>query len=159
MNKLHVETAGDREIIMRRAFDAPRHLVWEAYTNPELLKRWLLGPPDWSMIVCEVDLRVGGKFRFVWRKTGGTEMGMGGEYREVVAPERITQTELFDQDWTDGEAISRLVLTEENGGTVATTTVTYVSKETRDAVLQSGMADGVGISYDRLEKMLLEEAA
>lgn len=159
MNKLQVEPSGDREIVLTRVFDAPRHLVWEAYTRPELIRRWFLGPPEWSMIVCEVDPRVGGRYRYVWRKTDGTEMGMGGEYRAVVRPERIQLTELFDQDWTGGEAVATLTMVEENGKTTCTTTMRYVSKEIRDMVLQSGMTRGAAASYDRLDAIFAEQPA
>src|SRR5687767_4916477 len=93
---LNVTTPADREIVITRVFDAPRRLVWEAMSQPELLKRWLLGPPGWSMTVCENDLRVGGTFRNVWRNTEGAEMAMHGTYREVEAPERCVRTEIFD---------------------------------------------------------------
>jgi uncharacterized protein YndB with AHSA1/START domain len=101
-----VTTPSEREIAMTRVFDAPRKLVFEAFTRPELITRWLLGPPGWTMVVCEIDLRVGGAYRYVWRKDNGTEMGMGGVFREIVAPERIVQTEKFDNPWYEGEAIS-----------------------------------------------------
>src|SRR5215210_6281000 len=104
---LKVTTPTDREIVMARDFAAPRQLVFEALTTPRLLERWLLGPPGWSMVVCEVDLTVGGKYRYVWRHDRDrTEMGMGGVYREIVPPERIVQTESFDQSWYPGEALS-----------------------------------------------------
>ena len=100
---LKVTMHSDREIVMTRDFDAPRSLVFEAYTKPELLKRWLFGPDGWSFAVCEIDLKVGGKYRYVWRHSDGPEMGMGGVYREIVPPERLVCTELFDEDWTGGE--------------------------------------------------------
>lgn len=153
--KLTVTASGDRDIVMTREFDAPRDLVFEAHTNPELVKRWLTGPPPWEMSVCEIDLRVGGRYRYVWRHPeNGNEMGMGGVYREVVAPERIVATEQFDNPWYEGEAVGTLVLTEKNGRTTLTNTVTYASKEARDGVLASGMAGGVEISYDKLEAVL-----
>src|SRR3982075_1294051 len=103
---LKLTTRGDREIVMTRVFDARGALVFDAFTKPELVKRWLLGPPGWSMPVCEIDLRVGGKYRYVWRRdSDGTDMGMGGVYREIVAPERIVATEKFDQAWYSGEAV------------------------------------------------------
>ncbi|MEA2707544.1 MAG: hypothetical protein QOF78_145, partial [Phycisphaerales bacterium] len=96
--QLKLTTPGERELVMTRTFDAPRKMVFDAFTKPELLKRWLLGPPGWSMPVCDVDLRVGGAYRYVWRKdSDGTEMGMGGVYREIIAPERVVATEKFDQ--------------------------------------------------------------
>jgi uncharacterized protein YndB with AHSA1/START domain len=153
--KLTVNAQGDRDIVMTRTFDAPRDLVFEAHTKPELVKRWLTGPPPWEIVVCEIDLRAGGKFRYVWRNpTNGTEMGMGGVYREIVAPERIVSTEKFDDPWYEGEAVGTLLLTEENGRTTLTNIVTYSSREARDGVLASGMASGVEISYDKLEKMV-----
>src|SRR5579872_2950338 len=116
--KLKITTPTDREIVMTRVFDAPRHLVFAAWTRPELLKRWLLGPPGWSMPVCEIDLRVGGKYRYVWRQdSDGTEMGMGGVYREIVKPERIVATEKFDQSWYEGEAVGTTLLAEQGGRT------------------------------------------
>ena len=151
---LKVTARGDREIVMTRAFDAPRKLVFDAFTKPELVKQWLLGPPGWSMPVCEIDLRVGGSYRYVWRKAGMPDMGMGGVYREVVAPERVVATEKFDQAWYPGEAVGTLVLVEQSGKTTVTQTVLYASAEARDAVLKSGMEKGVGASYDRLEEML-----
>src|SRR3982075_999836 len=92
---LKLTTRGDREIVMTRVFDAPRTLVFDAFTKPELVKQWLLGPPGWSMPVCEINLRVGGTYRYVWRHTNGNEMGMGGVYREIAVPERLVATEKF----------------------------------------------------------------
>ena len=86
---LKVTARGEREIVIERGFEAPRQLVFDAYTKPELIRKWLLGPEGWTMPVCKVDLRVGGKYRYVWRNQHGMEMGMGGEYREIVVPERI----------------------------------------------------------------------
>ncbi len=102
---LKVSTTGDREIVMIRVFDAPRALVFEAMTRPQLLRRWFFGPPGWTLTVCEIDLKVGGRYRYVWRRPDGAEMGMGGVFREVVPPERIVQTEAFDESWYPGEAI------------------------------------------------------
>jgi uncharacterized protein YndB with AHSA1/START domain len=151
---LKVTTSGDREVVMTRVFDAPRGLVFDALTRPELLKRWLSGPPGWSLVVCEVDLRVGGAYRYVWRGPDGTEMGMGGTHREVVRPERIVCTQLFDEDWTGGEALGALVLTERDGKTTLTNTVRYASREARDAVLKTPMEHGVAVGYDRLAELL-----
>ncbi len=151
---LELTTRGDREIVMTRDFNAPRRLVWDAFTKPELVKQWLLGPPGWAMPVCEIDLRVGGAYRYVWRKTGGPEMGMGGVYREVAAPERLVATEKFDEAWYPGEAVGTLVLSEQGGKTTITQTVLYESREARDAVLKSGMEKGVAASYDRLAELL-----
>ena len=152
---LQVTTPSEREIEMTRVFDAPRNLVYDAWTKPELLKRWLLGPPGWSMPVCEIDLRVGGSYRYVWRNdSDGTDMGMGGVYREIVPAERIVATEKFDQSWYPGEAVGTMVFAEQDGKTTLTQTMLYESQEARDAVLKSGMEQGVEASYDRLEEML-----
>jgi uncharacterized protein YndB with AHSA1/START domain len=151
---LKLTTSGDREIVMTRVFDAPRSLVFDALTKPELLKRWFFGPPGWSLVVCEVDLKVGGAYRYVWRGPDGTEMGMGGVHREVVPPERIVCTQLFDEDWTGGEALGTLVLTEQDGKTTLTNTVRYASREARDAVLKTPMESGVAAGYDRLAELL-----
>jgi uncharacterized protein YndB with AHSA1/START domain len=139
---------------MTRVFDAPRQLVFDAMTRPELLKRWLLGPPGWSLDVCDVDLRVGGKYRYEWHGPNGEKMGMGGEHREVVAPERIVCTQLFDEDWTGGEAVGTLVLTEKNGKTTVTNTVRYSSAAAREAVLKTPMDQGMAAGYDRLAEVL-----
>jgi len=140
---------------MTRVLDAPRALVFEAFTKPALLKRWLLGPPGWSMPVCEVDLRVGGAYRYEWRHDrDGTTMGMGGVFREIVAPERIVSSERFDQAWYPGEGLGTLVLVERDGRTTATHTMLYESREARDAVLKSGMERGMAAGYDRLDVLL-----
>jgi uncharacterized protein YndB with AHSA1/START domain len=154
-NTLKVTTRGDREIVMTRTFDAPRRLVFDAFTKPELVKQWLLGPDGWSMPVCEIDLKVGGRYRYVWRndKTG-TEMGMGGVFREIVVPERIVATEKFDEAWYPGEALDTTVFVEQDGKTTVTLTVLGATPEARDAMLKSGMESGVAVSYDRLEKLL-----
>jgi len=152
---LKLTPRGDREIVITRVFDAPRKLVFDAFTKPELVKQWLLGPDGWSMPVCEIDLKVGGKYRYVWRRDkDGTEMGMGGGYREIVAPERVVATEKFDQSWYPGEAVGTFVLVEQGGKTTLTQTILYESREARDGVLKSGMEKGVVASYDRLAKLL-----
>ena len=151
---LQLTTPSEREIAMSRVFDAPRSLVFDAWTKPELLTRWLGVRGGWSMVVCEVDLRVGGAYRFVWRGPDGAEMGMGGVYRELVPSERLVATESFDDPWYPGEALGTTVLVEEGDKTTATTTVLYESEEIRDAVLESGMARGVAESYDMLAEYL-----
>jgi uncharacterized protein YndB with AHSA1/START domain len=154
MGTMQLATPSEKEIVVTRIFDAPRQLVFDAHTKPELLKRWLNGSPGWSLAVCEIDLRVGGKYRYVWHGPKGEEMGMGGIHREVVPPERIVVTQLFDQDWTGGEVIGTLALTESNGQTTLTNTLVYSSKEARDAVLKTPMDIGMSIGYDQLETLL-----
>jgi uncharacterized protein YndB with AHSA1/START domain len=152
---LQVTLPSDREIAMTRVFNAPRRQVFDAYTKPELVRQWLLGPPGWSMPVCEIDLRVGGAYRYVWRQdSDGTEMGMGGVFREIVTQVRIVCTEMFDKAWYPGEALGTLVFSEHSGKTTITQTMLYQSREARDAVLKSGMEKGVAMSYDRLAELL-----
>ncbi len=148
---LQVTTPTDREVVLTRVFDAPRHLVFDAFTKPELLKRWF-GPRGWSLVVCEVDLRVGGGFRFVLRGPDGREMGMRGVYREIDAPERSVHMESFDD--YPGESQVTTVLVEEAGRTTLTATVLYPSKEVRDIVIKSGMEHGAAESYDKLAELL-----
>jgi uncharacterized protein YndB with AHSA1/START domain len=142
----------DREIVMARVLDAPRRLVFEAWTRPEHLPHWLLGPEGWTMPVCEIDLRAGGAWRFVWRHADGREMAMRGVYREVAPPERLVSTESWGGDWP--ETINTLVFSEEDGETTLTCTILYPSKEARDAALETGMKRGVSLSYDRLAEYL-----
>lgn len=151
---LKLTTPTDREISWTRIFDAAPDLVFEALTTPELLRRWLLGPEGWTMIVCQVDLRVGGAYRYVWSHPDQGRMGMGGVYREIVRPERIVNTEVYDD--YPGEAVGTVVLVEQGGKTLLTTTMLYGSKETRDAVLRTNMADGLTASYNRLVMVLAE---
>jgi uncharacterized protein YndB with AHSA1/START domain len=150
-----VTTPSDREIRMTRLFDAPRHLVFEAMSKPEHIKRWwgCLGE-GYSVPVCEVDLRPGGAWRFVNRHPNG-EAGFHGVYREIAPPERVVFTEIFDP-FPDTESIVTAVLTEENGKTRLTVTCIYPSLEVRDTVLKTGMANGAAISYDRLEEVARE---
>jgi len=160
MGTLKLTTPSDREIAVTRVFDAPRQLVFDAHTKPDLVRQWLLGPPGWSMPVCEMDVRVGGTYRWVWRHdTNGTEMGMGGVYREIVAPERLITTERFDEAWYPGEALNTLVLIEQGGRTTLTQTMRYESRDARDAVIKSNMEKGVAASYDRLADLLASAPA
>lgn len=151
---LKVTTPSDREIAMTRVFNAPRRLVFEAFAKPEMLKRWLVGPPGWSMVVCEVAVKVGDRYRYVWRDAKGIEMGVGGVLREIVVPERIVATEKFDQAWYPGEAVVTNVLLEQAGITTLTLTIRYESREARDIALKSPMEQGVAASYNRLAEIL-----
>jgi uncharacterized protein YndB with AHSA1/START domain len=154
LGNLQITTPSDREIAMTRTFDAPRQLVYEAYTRPELLKRWLGVFGGWELAVCEVDLRVGGKSRYVWRGKDGQEMGMTAVFREIKAPERIVSTEEFDDPWYEGEAINTVTFVERGGKTTLTMTTVYDSKQIRDAVLASPMETGVAASFDQLAELL-----
>jgi uncharacterized protein YndB with AHSA1/START domain len=154
--KLQVTTPTDREIVLTRVFDAPRSLVFDAFTKPQLLKQWF-GPRGWSLAVCEVDLKVGGTFRFVLRGSDGKEMGMSGVYREIDPPKRSVHTESFDN--YPGEAQVTTILVEQEGKTTLTATVLYPSLEIRDAVIKSGMEHGAAESYDKLAELLASVAA
>jgi uncharacterized protein YndB with AHSA1/START domain len=149
-----VTMPSDREIRMTRLFDAPRDLVFEAMSTPEHVREWWgrLGE-GYSVPVCEIDLRLGGKWRFVNRTPSGETVTFSGEYRDIAPPERIVFTEIFEQ-YPDAASVVTAVLTEENGKTRLTATVLYPSPEVRDIVLSSGMARGAGISYDRLEEVV-----
>jgi uncharacterized protein YndB with AHSA1/START domain len=152
---LHIATPTEHEIVLTRVFDAPRRLVFDAFTRPELLKRWMFGPEGWVLAVCEIDLRVGGQYRYVWRRDrDGSQMGAGGVYRELVAPERIVATERFDEAWYPGESVGTIALAETGGQTTLTHTLRYESREARDIALRSGMEDGMAAGYDRVEGIL-----
>jgi uncharacterized protein YndB with AHSA1/START domain len=152
---LRVTTPTDREIVLRRVFDAPRRMVFDALTRPELLKRWF-GARGWNLIVCEVDLRVGGTWRFVSRGPDGTDMGQGGVYREIMPPDRLVYTELFDDQSYPGESLITHAFVEQNGRTTLTSTLRYASREGRDIVLSHPMERGVTEGYDRLDELLAE---
>ena len=147
-------TPTDREITMRRAFAAPRRLIFDAFTKPELLKRWFYGPPGGTLAVCEVARKAGEVFRYVWRGADGSEIGMSGVCRDFVAPELLVATEKFDQPWYPGEAVGTIHLAEHDGKTILTQTILYESREARDTVLKTPMEHGVAMGYDRLAELL-----
>ena len=150
-----VTTPSDREIRVTRQFHAPRHRVFDAFTRPELVRRWLLGPPGWTMPVCEIDLRVGGAYRYAWRsEVDGAQMGMGGVFREIEPPARLVATEKFDDAWYPGDALDTTVFSETRGVTTVTITIQYESQEARDTARRSGMEHGMAAGYDRLEALL-----
>ena len=144
---LKVTVAGEREIVLTRVFNAPRRLVFDAITKPEHVARWY-GPFGFTLPVCEIDLRPGGRWRFVMRKPNGKEIGLGGVYQEIARPDRLVSTEAFDD--YPGETLNTLTLVEANGGTTMTNVVQCPSIQVRDAILQSGMEKGAGETYDRL---------
>jgi uncharacterized protein YndB with AHSA1/START domain len=153
---LQITTPSDREIVVTRTFDAPRAVVWDAMTKPELLRRWLHGPPGWEMVACEDDRRPGGAFRWSWRGPGGQEMVVSGVNREIVPPERGVRTERFEVGCGPqaGEQLATLALTERAGKTTMTLTLVYPSKEARDGTIASGMEHGMAAGYDRLDGLL-----
>jgi uncharacterized protein YndB with AHSA1/START domain len=150
-----VSTPSDREIRVTRDFDARRRLVFDAFTKPELVRRWLLGPPGWIMPLCEIDLRVGGAYRYVWRsEQDGSQMALGGVFREITPVERLVATEKFDDAWYPGEALDTTVFVEIGAITRTTITILYESQEARDTARRSGMEYGMAAGYERLEKLL-----
>jgi uncharacterized protein YndB with AHSA1/START domain len=150
----------EREIEVTRVFDAPARLVFDAFTKPEMVKRWMLGPEGWTMPVCEMDVRAGGAYRWVWQKgDGGMRMSVSGEFREVVAPSRLVHTEQFDPPWYPGVAVITTRLAEHAGKTTLSLTMSYPSQEIRDGAMKSGMESGMAMSYARLERLLASAAA
>jgi uncharacterized protein YndB with AHSA1/START domain len=145
-------TTPGRAIVATRVVDSPRRQVFDAWTKPEHLTRWMLGPPGWTMPVCEIDLRPGGAWHFVWRGADGKEMEMRGVYREIEPPERLVFTESWGGDWP--ETLNTLILTEENGKTTMTCTVYYPTPEAREAALGTGMKEGWAQSYELLDEHL-----
>jgi uncharacterized protein YndB with AHSA1/START domain len=159
IEKAQVTLPSDQEVKVVRSFKAPRALVYRAYTEPELVRRWLLGPPGWSMPVCEMDVRVGGRFRWRWRSDAdGSEFGFFGTFREVQAPARLAHSETFDPGTVGGgmpgEASVVTTFDEEGGVTTLTTLIDYGSKEARDAAVATGMTDGMEQSYQLLDQLL-----
>ena len=149
----------DREVVLTRVFDAPRRLVFEAFTRPEHLRRWF-GPRGFTLPVCEIDLRVGGGWRYVLRGPDGGEMGMKGVYREIVPSERLVSTEAYDipgMGWTP-ESIVTTTLDERDGRTTLTSRVLYQSIEHRDGHVNSGMEAGASETFDRLAELLAATA-
>jgi uncharacterized protein YndB with AHSA1/START domain len=165
-----VTMPSNRELTVVREFDAPARLIWDAHAKPELIKRWLFGPPGWSMPHCTVDLRVGGRYRYVWRNDAtGAQFGSYGEYREVAPFERMVTTENMDglsseplnlePAWGSEEpSVNTLTLVEAGGKTTLTINMCFPSEHIRDRAVQSGMSDGMAKSYDRLEAVAAEFA-
>ena len=156
---LEVRLQGDREIVVVRSFDAPPELVFDCWTIPALIRRWL-GPPDWTMISCEFDARVGGSWRFVSRGPNGFEMAHGGTINEIVRPERIVTTERYDVDWTGGETLNTNVFAAQAPKrTLSTLTVRYASEKARDGARTTPMAEGMEMGFQRMDALLVERMA
>jgi len=144
----------DRAIVMTRVFDAPRERVFDAFTTPEIVKQWMVPPDGWSLAACEIDLIVGGAFRYVWRNgADGQEFVVSGVFTEIVRPERVVHTERFDDPDFPGESLETWTFEERDGKTTLTTTLLYESKEARDRALEYG-ADQCTAGYDRLATIL-----
>lgn len=164
MEKAQVSLPGDMQVRVTRDFMAPRTLVWQAHTDPKLVKRWMLGPPGWSMPVCEMDVRPGGKFRWRWRSDeNGAEFGFFGDFREVDAPTRMAHAEHYDPGDVGGAmdvsqpAIIQTHFSEKDGITSLEMIMTFASKEIRDAAVSTGMTDGIEIGYERLDALFAAE--
>jgi uncharacterized protein YndB with AHSA1/START domain len=151
--KATVTLPSDDQVLITREFDAPRHLVYEAWTTPELVKRWWSGRRG-EVTSAEIDLRVGGRWRYVMIATGGFEVAFHGEYREIVPHERIVSTEVYE-GLPDAEALNTVTLTDHEGGTVLTILVQHMSKEHRDAHINSGMEGGMQEAMDLLERVAI----
>jgi uncharacterized protein YndB with AHSA1/START domain len=151
---LTVTTPTDREIVLTRGFAAPRRLVFSAFTEPDLLRRWF-GARGWNLVVCEVDLREGGSWRFVSRGPDGSQLGHGGVYRVILPPDRLVYTELFDDQSYPGRTLVTHEFVERNGTTLLTSTLLYASREGRDRALSYPMERGVAEAYDRLDDLLV----
>ena len=153
VGKLQVSTPGDREMIAVRAFNAPRERVFDAFSRSEFAKQWMYGPDDWPIIDCEIDFRIGGSFRYVWNNEEHGDMALTGEYREISAPERIVNNEIFESD-EDNQTIVTTDFAEQNGQTIVTTTSLYPSKEVRDGAVTDEMLAGWEQCYVRLDNLL-----
>ena len=151
---LTVTTPNDTDVVVVRTFDAPRDLVWRAHTDPKLVKKWLLGPPGWTMPVCEIDLRVGGRYRYGWAHPQQQGFEMTGTYNEVKAPERIVHSEEFQ----GMEARITTLFAEKGGKTTMTMTMRFPSKAARDGAVATGMTDGMEQSYRKLDEMVAAKA-
>jgi uncharacterized protein YndB with AHSA1/START domain len=161
VDRAEVSLPDDREVRVTRSFRAPRGLVYRAFTEPELVRQWMLGPPGWAMPVCEMDVRPGGAYRWRWRSDDGSrEFGFFGTFREVTAPARLVHSEQYDPGNVGGSmpsdeaAIITLELVEHAGVTTATTTMRFPSKEARDGAMSTGMTNGMEISYQLLDALL-----
>lgn len=150
VGKTTFTTPSDLELVATRVVNAPRQLVWDVHTKVEHVPNWMLGPEGWTMPVCEIDLRPGGEWHFVWRMADGETMDMRGEYREIEPPSRLVQTENWGGDWA--ESLNTMILTEEDGRTTITTSVVYPSKEARDRAMATGMTEGWAAAYDLLDE-------
>ena len=162
-----VSLPSDTEVRVTRDFKAPRKLVWQAHTEPNLLRRWMSGMPGWSMPVCDMDVRPGGKYRWRWRSDEtGAGFGFFGEFKDIDAPAAMTQEEYFDAGDAGAitgdmpvntPSINRTTFTETNGITTVIVLIDYGSKAARDAAVSTGMTDGMEISYTSLDALLTEQ--
>lgn len=166
-HRLAVSTPSDTQIRMTRSFDAPRDLVWQAMTRPNLVQQWMFTPPGWSWAACEMDVRVGGAYRWAWNGPDGRlALAISGIHREVSPPHRIVHTEHMvmgpgagegcadDGNW---DLLATLELSESRGVTTLTMTLDFPSKQARDMALASGMEQGVSAGYATLDALLAKQ--
>lgn len=158
-----VSLPSDTEVRVTRSFHAPRTLVWQAHIDPRLARRWLLGYPGWSMPVCEMDVRVGGTYRWRWRQdANGEEFGFFGKFDEVNEPAKLSYDQFYDPDGftsamrTDNRCVIRATFAETNGITTLVTVMDFGTKEARDAAISTGMTDGMEFNYQTLDKIFAE---
>ena len=162
MRPAQASLPSDTEVLVKRSFDAPVKLVWRAYTEPDLMRRWCSGHAGWSMPVCEMDMRVGGQYRWRWRSDeNGQEFGFTGEVLEVVPHARIVHTQIYDPGdlgipMGSEPSIVTVTFQEAGGITNMTTTIKFASKADRDEAFATGMTDGMEMSYKRLDGVLAE---
>jgi len=162
MKPAEASLPSDTEVLVKRSFDAPVTLVWRAYMEPDLLRRWCTGPPSWSMPVCEMDMTVGGQYQWRWRNDeDGMEFGFTGEVLEVIPHAKIVHTQVFDPGnmgiGMGGEpSIITVTFQEGDGITNVATSIKYASKADRDEAVATGMTDGMEMSYTQLDKVLAE---
>lgn len=159
LTKAEVTLPSDSEVLVRRAFDASPELVYQALTTPRLLQRWMLGPPGWSMPVCEMDVRVGGQYRYRWRSDeNGQEFGFHGEFLTVEPQKKLVHTEYFDPGDVGGSmgdgSLVTIELEQQGGRTILSTRMDYKTRSARDAAMATGMTDGMEMTYARLDDML-----
>ena len=153
-----VTTPSDREIAVSRVFNAPADVVFDFHTKPELVQEWLLGPPGWTMPICEIELNVPGRYRYLWRSDDGSkEFGVQGSFQEIAKPERLVHTE--SMDGVPGEALCTATFVQSGARTTLTTTMLFESQALRDGALESGMTEGMSASYDRMESYLKQKGA
>lgn len=155
---LTITLPSDREIAVTRTFKAPADLIFDCWTIPALIRRWL-GPADWVFTTCEFDARVGGKWRFVTKGPNGMEMGSSGEVLELTRPDWIKTNEIYDMDWTGGQTIVTNRISEANGITTSVVTILYATKEAREGARATPMAEGMEMGFKRLEELLADMPA
>lgn len=160
MKPAEVSTPSDLEVLIKRSFDAPVNLVWQAYTDPAMMRRWLTAMPGWSMPVCEMTTEVGGKYRWLWRNDeNGLEFGFTGEILEVELHSKLAHTQNYDPgnmggSMGDEPSIITVTFNETSGITNVATSIRFASKADRDAAVSTGMTDGMEMSYKQLDKVL-----